>query len=190
MITDFRHDLFKTPIWGFSYIDKDYIKRLELTILEMSKQIENRDKSNFLGWQSPDTLYKYEWMHPLCDAILSVCQGEITQQFKNTIPENYVFGIESMWANVNPTHAFNMAHIHGAEISGVYYVKVPEGKSGRICFVDPRQRVNMSEKFIKDFNYPVTPEVGTLILFPSWLEHYVEPNETEETRISISFNIR
>jgi uncharacterized protein (TIGR02466 family) len=30
---------------------------------------------------------------------------------------------------------------------------------------------------------------GTLLLFPSWLEHSVPPNRSNEPRISVSFNI-
>ena len=35
----------------------------------------------------------------------------------------------------------------------------------------------------------IKPEAGMLWLFPSWLEHEVTPNNSTETRISISFNI-
>ena len=35
----------------------------------------------------------------------------------------------------------------------------------------------------------VTPEVGKLIIFPSWLVHYVEPNLDDSDRISMAFNI-
>ena len=31
------------------------------------------------------------------------------------------------------------------------------------------------------------PEAGTLVLFPSWLEHYTEENNTEN-RVTVSFN--
>ena len=30
---------------------------------------------------------------------------------------------------------------------------------------------------------------GTLLLFPSWLEHSVDANRSDEERISISFNL-
>ena len=33
------------------------------------------------------------------------------------------------------------------------------------------------------------PVENTLIMFPAWLEHDVEPNQSQEERISISFNI-
>ena len=32
------------------------------------------------------------------------------------------------------------------------------------------------------------PIAGRLIMFPSWLTHCVDPNESDELRISISFN--
>jgi len=35
----------------------------------------------------------------------------------------------------------------------------------------------------------VQPQNLLLLLFPSWLEHYVEQNMSDESRISLSFNI-
>jgi uncharacterized protein (TIGR02466 family) len=37
--------------------------------------------------------------------------------------------------------------------------------------------------------WSILPEAGKLIIFPAWLEHYVEPNTSTEERISIAFNI-
>ena len=39
-------------------------------------------------------------------------------------------------------------------------------------------------------SYSEQPEKGKLVLFPSWLEHYVEPNLTNENRISLSFDTK
>ena len=35
----------------------------------------------------------------------------------------------------------------------------------------------------------ITPKAGTLVLFPSYLEHKVNPNLSNEERIVISFNV-
>lgn len=35
----------------------------------------------------------------------------------------------------------------------------------------------------------ITPHVGLLVVFPSWLEHRVEPHENREPRISIAMNL-
>jgi len=32
------------------------------------------------------------------------------------------------------------------------------------------------------------PKAGTIVMFPSWLWHEVKPNESQDIRISISFN--
>jgi hypothetical protein len=128
-MSDNNHEIFPTTIWGFTkQFPPGYLEKVSTTIVEMSKTLPNRDKSNFLG--------------------------------------------------------------HGAEISGVFYVKVPEGDSGRLVLVDPRTRVNMSEKRLRSLNFPIDPKEGTFVLFPSWLEHYVEPNKSDDIRISISFNLR
>ena len=38
--------------------------------------------------------------------------------------------------------------------------------------------------------YLMYPEPGDLVIFPSWLKHYVEPNLNKDIeRISISFNV-
>ena len=34
----------------------------------------------------------------------------------------------------------------------------------------------------------MSPDAGLLVLFPSWMEHFVEPHDNDEPRISISFN--
>ena len=43
-------------------------------------------------------------------------------------------------------------------------------------------------KSYKIRNYPVEPSPLSCIIFPSWLSHYVEPNMSDEKRISLSFN--
>jgi uncharacterized protein (TIGR02466 family) len=79
-------------------------------------------------------------------------------------------------------------------LSGVYYVKVPEN-SGNIYFYDPRAGsqmllppyTQMTKWTLGKILYK--PIEGMFILFPSWLWHGVEPNSSEENRISLSFNI-
>lgn len=188
-MSDNNHEIFPTTIWGFTkQFPPGYLEKVSTTIVEMSKTLPNRDKSNFLGWQSPDDLYKYDWIKDIIDPIMLVANTEILEKYKEY--GDTPFELESLWANLNFPNAFNMSHIHGAEISGVFYVKVPEGDSGRLVLVDPRTRVNMSEKRLRSLNFPIDPKEGTFVLFPSWLEHYVEPNKSDDIRISISFNLR
>jgi Putative 2OG-Fe(II) oxygenase len=34
----------------------------------------------------------------------------------------------------------------------------------------------------------LTPSAGLLVLFPCWMDHYVEPHDSDEPRITIAFN--
>jgi uncharacterized protein (TIGR02466 family) len=42
---------------------------------------------------------------------------------------------------------------------------------------------------VSDEYFSHQPKVGELLLFPSWLPHFVLPNTSNEERISVSFNI-
>ena len=44
--------------------------------------------------------------------------------------------------------------------------------------------------FHDEKNYEeIYPQENMMLMFPSWLEHSVEPSKSKEERISISFNI-
>jgi uncharacterized protein (TIGR02466 family) len=102
------------------------------------------------------------------------------------------------WINLNREGDRNLLHCHpGAFLSATYYVKVPTGmKGGDIWFRDPRgAAVAMYETpgialpwVGSGVGVPIAPQSGRLLIFPSWLEHRVEPFEGEGDRISIAFN--
>ena len=89
-------------------------------------------------------------------------------------------------------------HTHSGSIfSGVFYIKVPD-RCGRLVLEDPSAQLMQS--FLKYWHlevewnqytsmvWNVSPDPGDLVIFPSWMSHYVEPNMSDEDRISISFN--
>ena len=106
------------------------------------------------------------------------------------------------WANVNRMGDYHDLHNHPhCYLSGTYYVKVPaDAEAGarrdlrpnRITFYDPRPGVNMvsirNDPYV-DPEFTVLPEPGLLMLWPAFLNHFVHPNLSKETRVSISFNI-
>ena len=99
------------------------------------------------------------------------------------------------WMNMNPTGGFNAPHTHpGAHWSGVYYVRQPKvesGNSGMIEFLDPRSdlpawRILQSRAF--RLKRKIRPEAGEIVIFPSYLVHWVYPNEAGGERVTIAFN--
>lgn len=106
------------------------------------------------------------------------------------------------WPNVNRRGDYHGPHNHGwSYLSGTYYVQVPaersqDGEDGlhpaAITFSDPRfgaYRHSIAADPNAKARYTVHPRPGTLLMWPSTLTHYVHPNLSDETRISISFNV-
>ena len=103
--------------------------------------------------------------------------------------------ISSMWAIINIGGASNAKHHHGnSAISAAYYVRAPKD-CGEIVFYDPRPAPvffhphSSKPNSLNAMVNSITPVEGGLVLFPSYLEHSVNPNKTEDERIVISFNI-
>jgi uncharacterized protein (TIGR02466 family) len=106
--------------------------------------------------------------------------------------------ITSAWINVNNNPLIDGAHSHGGFFfSGVYYVKSDQN-SGCINFLNPNREVVST--FLpsmtvapNSFNCATIrhpPFPGKLLIFPSWLIHYVEHNLGDSDRISIAFNTK
>ena len=90
----------------------------------------------------------------------------------------------------------NRAHQHPNSLwSGIYYIKAPKG-SGHLKVDDPRSSAAMCRPKQKDGEKPLRlyrethyePIAGRCIMFPAWLTHCVDPNESNDIRISVSFN--
>ena len=103
--------------------------------------------------------------------------------------------IAAMWAIINIGGASNSRHHHGnSDISAAYYVRAPKN-CGEIVFYDPRPApvyfhpLSTKPNSLNATQNSVNPVEGGLVLFPSYLDHSVNPNISNEERIVVSFNI-
>jgi uncharacterized protein (TIGR02466 family) len=114
--------------------------------------------------------------------------------------------IQRAWPIVSRTEQEIGAHCHNtAHISAVYYIKVPaEGTydPGRLVFFDDA-RVNevspglgsentdilAEDNYFNQLQMAYTPVAGRLMMFPAKQRHAVTMNETEDLRVSLSFDI-
>ena len=152
-----------------------------------------RKRSNIGGWQSKDLAWDY---YDGIKKLVRVIEDKAKFVFEDYgVKEHIKPIVDNVWVNVNNAKDNNCLHNHpGTAISGVYYVKAPEN-CGKILFVnDPRlnfvnaMATNMDNSMTYgDVYYDPVP--GRLLLFPSILSHMVEPNQSNEDRISIAFNI-
>ena len=181
---------FPTPIWYeeglHQLVNFDLI---EQKCRELKETTLGRIKSNLGGWQSEDiNLKNIPELQPLIKIIVDraksaapviLCEG-VAIQYANA------------WININQAGNVNSKHTHpGGILSGSVYIK-SSPNSGAIRFMRP----DLSPHYLS--SVPVAPHFsqaiihkptrGKLVLFPSWIEHDVEPSTDDETRISISFN--
>jgi uncharacterized protein (TIGR02466 family) len=101
----------------------------------------------------------------------------------------------ALWINILPEGGTHASHIHPhSVISGTTYVQMPDGTSSLkledprlpMMMMSPLRRKNVAEE-LRQFVY-VTPVVGDVLLWESWLRHEVPMNMAEEERITVSFN--
>ena len=112
----------------------------------------------------------------------------IIKELKDKYNKNYY--VDEFWGHIHEkNHSTNLHHhinvnslINSPILSGVYYVTAPK-ECGVITFQYPINQY-------LDKTYWIKPEPGLFILFPSSLPHYVTRNNSEEKRISISFNFK
>ena len=102
----------------------------------------------------------------------------------------YRLEITSMWANKLVKGDIHPPHTHSNNVfSGVYYLK----GGSPIQFFDPRPQASVLHPNLKYSNFDNSGMIGFNsskgygLIFPSWLQHWV--NTTDKTRISISWNI-
>lgn len=174
-------------------IDNGKLKKYALKLQSNHKAM---NRSNYGGWQSAP-LSQIPKEFPEIEKLKKIIAIKLNNLRKQMgIKKDSKLEVSTLWININSRGSFNRPHTHPYSIfSGTYYVDVNE-KSGRITFMNPANTINhhIDEKHL-EFSTPdiasslmIRPVSSELIIFPSWLMHYVEPNLSGKNRISISFN--
>ena len=170
----------------------------EKTAYDCERQSEGLQISNMGGYHSPNFLRFDD--DPMRSKLLDVINKELKKcaiEFGLKL-EGKKIKVSNFWFNINRKKDHNKMHTHSGSIfSGVFYIKTPD-RCGRLVLEDPSAQLMQS--FLKYWHlevewnqytsmvWSVSPDPGDLVIFPSWMSHYVEPNMSDEDRISISFN--
>ena len=143
------------------------------------------------AWQSDQLLHKLGDFHDLVSCFNATAKTVL--QFLRIGNDN--FEITACWANISARGASHRVHNHPNNfLSGVYYVQTQSG-ADTLNFHDPRNQTGIIRPPVTELTEENTDQVvvkvrnGTLLIFPSYLQHSVDPNTSNETRISVSFNI-
>ena len=191
--------IFPKPFWS-TLLDVNIVD-LQEECFEIRNNIPGKNKSNLgqnsyhspnlLNLQNPPEILKL--MKQITNCIQTIHQQSRRENVR----------LVDFWININGKGGSNVPHTHpGAKYSGVFYIKVPkEMKGGNLFFLRDFNETYLTSQenmgfFKQGYNLlpndlpkiPVKPLEKLLLVFPSWLPHSVEFNDTEEERISLSFN--
>jgi uncharacterized protein (TIGR02466 family) len=148
--------------------------------------------SNYGGWHSSNLEFNNASLQPLIFKIKNR-----VQKILESLNMNQRFKISNMWVNINQSNTFNLSHRHPFSLlSGVFYVDVKKN-CGDLVFKNPNilhdsYITSADISIYNGFNsylWKISPNENDLVIFPSWVEHYTEPNQSNCDRVSISFNI-
>ncbi len=143
------------------------------------------------GWPSEKDLHRLVEFRGLVACIRDAAESVL--DFLKT--GDGAFELTGLWTNMNPKGAAHPIHSHPNNfLSGVYYLRTHQG-ADTVSFHDPRSQTGVIRPPVTELTAENTDQVvvkvshGTLLMFPSWLPHSVDASGSDETRISVSFNV-
>ena len=174
------HSLFSTPIWVSenSLPEGAYEWALEYKRKNPNKlQISNR--GGYQSIQRPWQEFRYK--------------NYIDQVLTDRFPSYEEFFVTGWWLNINGKGDYNLPHTHpGSDLSAIWYITHNEGL---LYFQDPQTftRHVLYKRILSNWGEAPSKNIecdaGTLLVFPSDLEHRVEEHTLDSPRISVSFNL-
>ncbi len=174
--------------------------------IEKAEEGRARNKSTKYSYHSQNDFFQRD--HAAIAQLKKVILSDFSEYYnafwhmetKEPVAEYQPFGVFLWgWSVVMREGSFNIPHVHpNANISGVYYVQTPSSSmlqetgtgDGWLAMKDPRTAAPIQALPGQTQHASVPPAPGSLIMFPSYIEHYVPPFRGEGERISIAFNIR
>ena len=180
-----------TPVWECPVEDIDN-KSIAEYCYKVRDEKPGVNISNRGGWHSG------ELITPIPSALdqlfndLTVFVNDVPQRYMGT--SNLVLG--NWWININGKYDYNESHDHqNSVLSGTYYVQVPEENMGDLILHRGdnaefflTSKVEREQTMANAMAVPCPVKESMFYLFPSWVKHSVERNESDKERISIAFN--
>jgi len=184
-------DLFPIPLLVSSYT-LDYTKELEwiksCNYNKNSVVSDNLD-AKFTSRQSKDT---FILDRPELINIRSFIEEKLSYYANNVLQSSSELVITQSWSNINGKGEWHDEHIHpNSIVSGVFYLHNNDSLPPIRFKRKYSSEVNLSIKKYNRYNNNFVQysfNNGDLIFFPSHLHHSVPSNQSDEERISLSFN--
>ena len=183
----FHSDLFLRRNIG----TKDQLDDLRKQILE-TKNTEGTGltENNPNCWRSNANYQNLDWLMKATQELTMKAAEyyfEMDEFFKGYVTQKRIN--INYCTNVNDTGGGNVLHTHEKDcFAAVYYLDAED--TGLIHFSNPANVLNQCNRqspFTRAMSLP--PEDNSLILWPAWIPHEVEVNQSNKQRINLAFSI-
>lgn len=185
-------ELFPPLIWKFSYNFKyDELESKIENLFSLVKVNSNLEIGNAISTVSispekqphswPELEIFQEWLGERIFEIRKIYNFQYNNsEVTNSWVNRHYFGGET----IEHTHSFSTFVVS-------CYLKCPEN-SGNIVFKDPLEYQKHSFPIIPELSlYKEVPvKTNDVLIFPGWLKHRVQANQTNNERVVLTFNIK
>jgi len=187
--------LFPSPL----FVDYLNIDNQEIIEFCYQHRLENPGREEDGGYQSLNVYLKENRLSKLFQEI----EKRILDIKKNyfSIKDEYQLEIVNSWFNINSPSGGckgpGYPHLHTFRFLSCVYYPQAEKNSGNLVLLPPSAIAeyavpNQIKKHVHEFNatrWTIEPESNKLLIFPGWITHYVENNNSNKDRISVVANI-
>jgi len=187
--------LFPCAFHEYDFSKKNFNKNELINYCYSQKELNPKGlhgRSNDGGWHSP--IYNLTEDNVISTILKKGLQKSVFSTFKEKFIANITY-----WIMINGKNALNIEHTHpNSNLSGVLWISIPKN-SGDTRFLHPSyfESYVEIEHYIDDFQYDTNiyntyeyfPVEGRMVTFPSYIQHSVNTNTSNEDRIAVSYNI-
>ena len=186
--------MFSTPVFVEDVKDTNLEKEALIKLAYKMKSREpSQEKTNVGGYQTGAMHKSTEFLNLIAKLQQNINENLNTYAFDQKLE----IKVRNAWININNKDAFNRPHVHpSSEFACIFYLKIPEN-SGNVVFIkDSMYRMDgicdlpaKESNILNCLSFFIKPEENRFVMFPSYVEHFVEENKSTEDRISLSFNL-
>lgn len=193
-----RYNLFPVPVLHTNFGMAELLRKEMVPFFKDIEATDTRTQAGKYPFGSYTSFFNNEDIIGLPQLdILRTFIKETVQDMHQSVGLTGNLGFTNSWFSINRKHSYHETHHHCPDIwSGVYYLQA-DSNDATISFINKNlvdsgwpfaaMKTANTDFVTNQVNCPVS--TGLLLIFPSYLQHKVNQQETDSERITIAFNV-
>lgn len=182
VFAEYLAPMFSVPILHIKVDDWDNKKKCLLEMFQILESDKEKFRNNLPTDVRTDYHYNYETGENYNEEVSEILQSEL-QEIADTF--DCSVEVNTSWFELTKKYQYHTCHNHGAAgLSCVCFIEFDEKKHKPTIFLNPLSADDKHFQFV-----PPNVREGSLIVFPSYVLHFTESNQTDTDRLILSFNL-